>query len=147
LFTVGALTAGLTWTIGNVQLEKGSTATSFEYRPYGTGLALCQRYYETSYNIGVAPGNTSSNGAIYMRSTGSQPNIQIQFKTTKRITPSMTYYAPGSGTAGNFRQTDAGTDLAVSGTNGTGMYGATPYANSGSDQSSYAVQFVSDAEL
>ena len=59
----------------------------------------------------------------------------------------MTYYAPGSGTAGNFRQTDAGTDLAVSATNGTGMYGATPYANSGSDQSSYAVQFVSDAEL
>jgi hypothetical protein len=45
LFTVGALTAGLTWTIGNVQLEKGSTATSFDYRPYGTELALCQRYY------------------------------------------------------------------------------------------------------
>jgi len=44
LFTVGALTAGLTWTIGNVQLEKGSTATSFDYRPYGTELALCQRY-------------------------------------------------------------------------------------------------------
>ena len=45
LFTVGALTTGLTWTIGNVQLEKGSTATSFDYRPYGTELALCQRYY------------------------------------------------------------------------------------------------------
>jgi hypothetical protein len=45
LFTVGALTAGLTWTIGNVQLEKGSTATSFDYRPYGTELMLCQRYY------------------------------------------------------------------------------------------------------
>ena len=29
----------------NVQLEKGSTATSFDYRPYGTELALCQRYY------------------------------------------------------------------------------------------------------
>ena len=45
LFTVGALTAGLTWTIGNVQLEKGSTATAFDYRPYGTELQLCQRYY------------------------------------------------------------------------------------------------------
>ena len=45
LFTVGALTAGLTWTVGNVQLEKGSTATSFDYRPYGTELALSQRYY------------------------------------------------------------------------------------------------------
>ena len=28
-----------------VQLEKGSTATSFDYRPYGTELALCQRYF------------------------------------------------------------------------------------------------------
>jgi hypothetical protein len=28
-----------------VQLEKGVTATSFDYRPYGTELQLCQRYY------------------------------------------------------------------------------------------------------
>jgi hypothetical protein len=55
LFTVGALTAGLTWTIGNVQLEKGSTATSFDYRPYGTELMLCQRYYSgtMSYDLEV----------------------------------------------------------------------------------------------
>lgn len=44
VFTIGALTAGLTWTIGNVQFEKGSTATSFDYRPFGKELALCQRY-------------------------------------------------------------------------------------------------------
>jgi len=31
--------------ITGVQLEKGSTATTFDYRPYGTELALCQRYY------------------------------------------------------------------------------------------------------
>lgn len=29
------------------QFEKGSTATSFDYRPYGSELALCQRYYQT----------------------------------------------------------------------------------------------------
>ncbi len=43
VFTVGAQTSSI-WVIGNVQLEKGSTATSFDYRPYGTELALCQRY-------------------------------------------------------------------------------------------------------
>ena len=31
--------------ITGVQLEKGSTATSFDYRPYGTELQLAQRYY------------------------------------------------------------------------------------------------------
>jgi hypothetical protein len=37
-------TNAATWQITGVQLEKGSTATSFDYRPYGTELALCQRY-------------------------------------------------------------------------------------------------------
>jgi hypothetical protein len=38
-------TNGATFYITGVQLEKGSTATSFDVRPYGTELALCQRYY------------------------------------------------------------------------------------------------------
>jgi hypothetical protein len=47
VFTVGAQTSG-TWTIGNIQLEAGSSATSFERRPIGTELALCQRYFQFS---------------------------------------------------------------------------------------------------
>ncbi len=39
-------TNGATFYITGVQLEKGSTATSFDYRPYGTELMLCQRYYQ-----------------------------------------------------------------------------------------------------
>jgi hypothetical protein len=38
-------TNGATFYITGVQLEKGSTATSFDYRPYGTELQLAQRYY------------------------------------------------------------------------------------------------------
>jgi hypothetical protein len=38
-------TNGATWYITGVQLEVGSVATEFERRPYGTELALCQRYY------------------------------------------------------------------------------------------------------
>jgi hypothetical protein len=44
---IGTLNA--TFYITGVQFEKGSTATSFDYRPYGTELALCQRYY---YRVG-----------------------------------------------------------------------------------------------
>jgi len=37
-------TLNATFYITGVQLEVGSTATSFDYRPYGTELQLCQRY-------------------------------------------------------------------------------------------------------
>ena len=37
-------TNGATFYITGVQLEKGSTATSFDVRPYTTELQLCQRY-------------------------------------------------------------------------------------------------------
>jgi hypothetical protein len=39
-------TLGATFYITGVQLEKGTVATSFDYRPYGTELALCYRYYQ-----------------------------------------------------------------------------------------------------
>jgi hypothetical protein len=37
--------SGGTRTLQNVQLEAGNVRSAFEYRPIGTELALCQRYY------------------------------------------------------------------------------------------------------
>ena len=48
-------TNGATFYITGVQLEKGSTATSFDYRPYGTELALCQRYLPAITLTGTNP--------------------------------------------------------------------------------------------
>ena len=70
--------------ITGVQLEKGSTATSFDYRPYGTELALCQRYYEVNYYDIISIGYTT-NGALYYKFTS--------FNTTKRAAPTMAYSA------------------------------------------------------
>ena len=79
---VGTLNA--TWQVTGVQLEKGSTATSFDYRPYGTELALCQRYYE------VTIGNIWS-------SQGATANyVNWFFKVPKRATPTLTGLASGT---------------------------------------------------
>jgi len=69
--------------ITGVQLEKGSTATSFDYRPYGTELSLCQRYYSilltysTDYNIPVT------------RSSATDCQIYLYAPVTMRTTPTL----------------------------------------------------------
>lgn len=57
-------TNGATFYITGVQLEKGTQATSFEYRQYGQELALCQRYFQTYTQpkmSGVCDGNSTAN--------------------------------------------------------------------------------------
>jgi len=94
LFTVGALTAGLTWTIGNVQLEKGSTATSFDYRPYGTELMLCQRYYYRNFPAAVNKTFCMSFNATTVLAFG-----YIQFPVSMRTAPTA---MEQNGTANNY---------------------------------------------
>ncbi|CAB4132276.1 hypothetical protein UFOVP248_11 [uncultured Caudovirales phage] len=58
-------TNGATFYLTGVQLEKGSTATSFDYRPYGTELQLCQRYYfkNKADNANAALGGVGAYGS------------------------------------------------------------------------------------
>jgi len=55
-------TNGATFYITGVQLEVGVTATTFDYRPYGTELALCMRYCfvsdTTIFTGGIGDGTT-----------------------------------------------------------------------------------------
>ena len=88
-------TNGATFYITGVQLEKGSTATSFDYRPYGTELALCQRYY---YKV-KAEGIASTFAVGFCQSTTAAVGMTT-FPTTMRIAPSA---LEQSGTAGDYR--------------------------------------------
>ena len=89
LFTVGALTAGLTWTIGNVQLEKGSTATSFDFRAYSTELAMCQRYAEKW--IGTGAGGTQGNIAAGFSINTTGAACVLATVVPMRATPTATF--------------------------------------------------------
>jgi hypothetical protein len=78
-------TSGATFYITGVQLEKGSTATSFDYRPYGTELSLCERYYWKST---VGTYNAIGSGVVVNSSTVS---IYIKYPTTMRSAPTVSY--------------------------------------------------------
>jgi len=76
--------AGATWQITGVQLEVGLVATGFQYRQYGTELALAQRYYEQEtcpifINARFASGVAQADGQ------GS-----LTYKTSKRALPTTT---------------------------------------------------------
>jgi hypothetical protein len=97
VFTVGAQTSG-TWIIDSVQLEKNNIATSFDYRPYGTELALCQRYFCSSFNIGTAPAQNAGGGMIGKGTNGAtaEPILCWQFPVSMRAAPTVTTYNPSA---------------------------------------------------
>ena len=89
-------TNGATFYVTGVQLEVGAQATSFDYRPYGTELALCQRYYEKSYAQSVAPANGALSdprtGIVTGIVTGIEESNIFRFSVTKRTASTITFY-------------------------------------------------------
>jgi len=81
-------TNGATFYITGVQLEKGSTATSFDYRPYGTELALCQRYFQVYGSIG----STGTQGDVFIATYRNSSTLfmAVQYEVPMRTTPSFT---------------------------------------------------------
>jgi hypothetical protein len=89
-------TNGATFYITGVQLEVGSTATSFDYRPYGTELALAQRYYFKNAPTGLFSqlgvfGTAGSTTAVVGPAT-----FPVVMRTTPTVTTSNARLADGN---------------------------------------------------
>jgi hypothetical protein len=82
-----ASTLNATWYITGVQLEKGTTATSFDYRPYGTELQLAQRYFTKLNNDGSGGDVT---WAIGMQQNSTTSLFHIAFPVPMRAEPTIT---------------------------------------------------------
>lgn len=97
----------------NLQLERGSVATSFEYRPAGVEEQMCQRYFEMSYNRDYSSRVTTV-GAIGQRAANVTLECHVGFKVAKRVTPTVTVYNPDSGAANSIRNVTAETNITSS---------------------------------
>ena len=147
-------TLNATWFVTGVQLEVGSTATSFDYRPYGTELALCQRYYEKSFNESVAPVQNGGTGGVYsttqvVGASTTQYAGSVKFSTSKRAAPTVTLFNP-SATNAQFRNVNTGTDCtnsatSVIGTNGFEISLTTPSGSAAGQ--GFRVHWTAEIEL
>lgn len=160
VFTVGAQVSG-TWTIGNVQLEKSSIATSFDYRPYGTELALCQRYYQQSYAVGLVAGDTSGLGLVGGTAMNNGANsagnngLPISFKTPMRATATVTTYAAYANSSASITIAKASTPSAtyaatadLISSNGFKVYStATGSGGTAGTATEFLLQYFASAEL
>ena len=99
-------TNGATFYITGVQLEKGSTATSFDYRPYGTEFLLCQRYYQDFRYTNANGGGPLTN---YIISDSTRVPL-APCLVTMRASPTITPYTT-SGVSGSLSQFSAGTSV------------------------------------
>jgi hypothetical protein len=99
-------TSGATFYITGVQLERGSTATSFDYRPYTTELQLCQRYLPCFSASAVS----QTTGSAYA-SSSTAGFATYSFKVTSRVPPTgvtisnATHFEVLSGGSGNIALT------------------------------------------
>jgi hypothetical protein len=85
--------------LNKAMLVQGVETSTFVARPYGTELALCERYYSKSYAVATAPGAATNNGAAFVQ--GGQINaihgIGLRYPVEMRSAPTITLYD----TAGN----------------------------------------------
>ena len=72
------------FTLTGVQLEKGTVATPFEFRPYGVELQLCQRYFHR--NTGFISPMT-----IISTTNTNQGQAAYKLPVTMRISPALSF--------------------------------------------------------
>jgi hypothetical protein len=94
-------TNGATFYMTGVQLEVGTVATSFDFRSYGTELALCQRYYVDLANNGGATQNNFRAigfGSTYNTTAGTYVvQVPVPMRTLPALSQAGTMYLQNLG--------------------------------------------------
>tara|TARA_R100000322_G_scaffold149_1_gene121 strand:+ start:959 stop:2056 length:1098 start_codon:yes stop_codon:yes gene_type:complete len=91
--------------ITGVQLELGEVATPFEHRSFADDLALCQRYYQKSYDTTEDPGTSSNTGKLnFVIGAAANATFRFgaEFRVSMRAAPTFTVRST-TGATGNVR--------------------------------------------
>lgn len=140
--------------ISNVMLNVGKFAAPYERRSMADEWTHCERYFQTTYNNGVAPGTVTNVGRL-VNSADRAVNFgagggkfQWDFSNRMRVTPTVTAYAPLTGTSGFCSGSTTGDITTTSlnpGERGTGF--ALSGAEDPAANETLSVHGVADADL
>jgi uncharacterized protein DUF2793 len=129
-----------------VKLEHGPASTAWQTRPGGQELALCQRYFQKSYNMDQAPGAAGTSGSLTMYIANAGTNsmrIASRFPVWMRTPPALSIWSD-SGAAAMVNR--GGTDVPAS-VIFIGEGGVVAGAGGGGNASYIRYHFTADAEL
>lgn len=144
-FSTGALGNAQSLKFEAAGFERGSLANTFERLPMAVRLAMCQRYYEKSYDQGTALGTVTNVGSAGATSTASGSYFaRYSFRVTKRVAPTMVAYNPVNGASGSWRDIGAAGNGAPSMNAGDSTF---TVSNSLSASSVFYGHYTADAEL
>ena len=135
--------------LAGVQMEVGITATTFEYKTFAQELVDCQRYFEKSYNQGVTLGSNTNVGAYRPRHpTAGTNGSPISFMTSKRTTPTMTFYSRNTGATGKITNMSGGaSDITCSTEGYAGEWNTVANYTATGSETNVEGHWTADAEL
>ncbi|HGF4015937.1 hypothetical protein [Burkholderia cenocepacia] len=104
--------------ITGVQVETGAVMTPYEGMSPADEMMASQRYTQTSYSNGTAPGTVTATGEISFVAASSTPTYTIQLAAPMRVVPVVTLYNPATGATGTWNNQGTAVSAVVN-TNGT----------------------------
>lgn len=144
-------TNGATLYITGVQLEVGSQATSFDYRQYGTELALCHRYYfDTASTTNGGSGSGLLGAFMFKAFNANEAAGRNSFPAPMRTSPTITCFdnAGATGKLHRFASGDVGTNISFGNLTQTGI---TAVSETGTftttEPNMYGGRIIASAEL
>jgi hypothetical protein len=138
--------SGATLYLTGVQLEVGSTASSFAHENYGDTLQKCQRYYQKTYSQGVYAGANDGMGCVSFIPINSTDDVNVNFVSRMRDAPLITTYRKNGTATGSAQRSNNGAvymNITINGISDVGL-NILPAASA---SFTYRFHYLADAEL
>lgn len=149
----GTNTGATEFKLTGVKVSLGGAPSEFSLfaNDFAGEIIACERYFEKSYFVNIAPGSITVNGAIAWgggTATANRPICSISFKVQKREVVVATYYNVNSGSTVNpVRDVNSGVDYPINtGANSAKLITVTPVGTPPATALLY-VHFTADSEL